>query len=163
MLSPTYNAVPSPEALALPIGKYHPSNYKPVTPSVTSSAPLSPTQLEIPSSGKSNKRPAYERRTSDVKRKLQQYQRDMIAQARHAGLRGAPEDMANAKPSSPKLQPLGSPGPITPLELEESGGYMAAGMHGTDREREMEFERMIDQERNMKGGGSGSGSPVLSV
>jgi hypothetical protein len=144
------------------MGKYHPSKYKPVA-GVATSAPLPPTELEIPS-GKGNKRPAYERRTSDVKRKLQQYQRDMIAQARLAGLRGTSEDMASAKPSSPKLQPLGSPGPITPLELEESGGYMVAGMSGTDRERQMEFERMIEQERNMKAGsGSGSNSPVLRV
>jgi len=144
------------------MGKYHPSNYKLVAPAIStglSPIPVStqPTELEIPSPDKSNKRSAYERRTNDVKLKLQQYQRDMIAQARLAGLPGGSQDQAgSAKPSSPKLQPLGSPGPITPLELEESSGYMAAGMRESDRER-------IDQERGMKGSGSGSGSPVLSV
>jgi hypothetical protein len=92
-----------------------------------------------------------------VKLKLQQYQREMIAQARLAELPSGAQDQAGgAKPTSPKLQPLGSPGPITPLELEESSGYMAAGMREANRER-------LDQERSMKSRGSGSGSPVLSV
>lgn len=36
-----------------------------------------------------------------------------------------------AKPVSPRLLPLGSPGPVTPMELEESAGYLAAGAEGT--------------------------------
>lgn len=123
---------------------------------------MPPNELQIPASGKTNKRPAYERRTSDVKRKLQQYQRDMIAEARLAGLPSNQEQACIMKPTSPKLRPRGSPGPITPLELEESAGYMVAGMGEGDRERQREIvERMIEQERNMKG--SGSGSPVLRV
>lgn len=162
ILSTTHSNIPSPDVLAIPMGKYHPSNYKPVSPSVVAgpnpvASPTPPAQLEIPSLGK-KKRPAHQRHTSDVKRKLQQYQRDMIAQAKLAGLADPSERRGNAKPSSPKLQPLGSQGPITPLELEESTEYMAAGTRGTDREREA-VVRMIDQERN----GSGSGSPVLSV
>ena len=31
------------------------------------------------------------------------------------------------KPDSPRLAPLGSPGPVTPLELEEEDNYIAAG------------------------------------
>jgi hypothetical protein len=99
-----------------------------------------------------------------MKRKLQQYQRDMIVQARLAALPSTHEQTQSAKPSSPKLQPLGSPGPITPLELEESSGYMVAGMRGADRERQRELVgKMIDQERGMNGGESGSRSPVLKV
>lgn len=124
---------------------------------------MPPSHLKIPSPGKTNKRPAYERRTSDVKRKLQQYQRDMISEARLAGL-PSNQEAGTAKPSSPRLLPCGSPGPITPLELEESSGYMVAGMGEADRDRQREIvERMIEQERSMTGGGSGSGSPVLRV
>jgi hypothetical protein len=119
LVLPTPSNIFSPEALAIPMGKYHPSNYKPVSPAISTSlslvpASIQPTQLENPSPDK-NKRTAYERRANDVKLKLQQYQRDMVAQARLAGLRGGTQD--HAKPSSPKLQPLGNPVPITPLEL----------------------------------------------
>ncbi len=71
----------------------------------------------------------------------------MIAQARLAsdpgvlGLKGAPE------PVSPRLLPAGSPGPITPFELEESAGYIVVGTRtsesltgsGLEREREPEM------------------------
>lgn len=103
-----------------------------------------------------------------MKRKLQQYQRDMVAQARLASMpTSQPQPQPeSAKPSSPKLQPqpLSSPGPITPLELEESSGYLVAGMREADRERQREaVGKMIDQERGMKGTGNGSASPVLSI
>lgn len=32
------------------------------------------------------------------------------------------------KPTSPRLLPLGSPGPVTPLELEGADGYLTAGV-----------------------------------
>ena len=31
------------------------------------------------------------------------------------------------KPLSPRLAPLGSPGPVTPMSLESSDGYLALG------------------------------------
>lgn len=31
------------------------------------------------------------------------------------------------RPTSPRLAPLGSPGPVTPLELERDEGYLVAG------------------------------------
>ncbi len=34
---------------------------------------------------------------------------------------------STGKPTSPRLQPLGSPGPVTPLELEGDEGYLVAG------------------------------------
>lgn len=119
----------------MPLGKYHPSNYNSPasssanTPGVTSVPPPFPsTHLKIPQ--QSNKRAApprsvHERRGSDVKRKIQQYQRDMIAQARLKSSDSIP--LALKEPNSPKLTPLGSPGPITPFELEESDGYLVAG------------------------------------
>lgn len=47
----------------------------------------------------------------------------MVEQAASAGRM----QYAGAKPISPRLIPLGSPGPVTPMELEESAGYLGAG------------------------------------
>lgn len=90
---------------------------------------------------------------------LQQYQRDMITQARLAAnevlsgvstpsqdpaavsaLNGAPLNTLQQlggssaqKPMAPKLLPLGSPGPVTPMDLEEGegGGYLERGNLGS--------------------------------
>jgi hypothetical protein len=37
-----------------------------------------------------------------------------------------------SKPSAPRLDPLGSPGPVTPLALEEAESYLAAGSASKD-------------------------------
>jgi hypothetical protein len=148
----------------MPMGKYHPSNYKHVSPAISpapTSVPGPPTNFEIPVGKRRSKQPTHERRTSDVKRKLQQYQRDMIAQARlaqsHSGnaTRGAP------KPVSPRIMPLGSPGPVTPFELEESAGFLVAGARsGGGSERDI-VDRMVREEERRIGRREGSGSPVL--
>lgn len=39
-------------------------------------------------------------------------------------------------PSAPRLDPLRSPGPVTPLALEESGGYFGAGAKSSDVSRD---------------------------
>lgn len=60
-------------------------------------------------------------------------------------------------PSSPLLVPTGSPGPITPFELEESEGYLVAGNRRRPslidqelvRQRESEVvDRLIENEGN---------------
>lgn len=40
----------------------------------------------------------------------------------------------HTKPTSPRLAPLGSPGPVTPLELAEDGadGYLTTGIRSKD-------------------------------
>lgn len=145
----------TPEALMMPMGKYHPSNFKsassssmttPTTTAPTSMpAPFPSNNLTIPKSiGKRNAsgRPGHERKNSDVKRKIQQYQRDMIVQAQLAGASVSGVMKAVVKnPVSPKLLPLGSPGPITPFELEESAGYLVAGSRGSRQEVEAEQAR----------------------
>lgn len=131
MLSPGF----PPEVLTMPLGKYHPSNYNSPANSTTSTPgvasvppPFSSTHLKIPQQSNKRSGPSrsvHERRGSDVKRKIQQYQKDMIAQARLKSSDSIP--LALKEPNSPKLMPLGSPGPITPFELEESDGYLVAG------------------------------------
>ncbi|KAF7899762.1 hypothetical protein EAF00_004098 [Botryotinia globosa] len=128
-----------PETLVIPKGKYYPSNYKP-SPTSPLPAPLTSIpssmlnggNLQLPPKSQRQKpsNPHHQRKSSDVKRKLQKYQKDMIAQARmvHASVVSTPGESApGSKPISPRLLPLGSPGPITPFELEESSGYLIAG------------------------------------
>jgi hypothetical protein len=140
LVHPTAPIVVDALGIDIPAGKYYPSNYKSPettrvsTPSSAAAVPLPPTNLTIPSTTSQKtkrQKSGHERDSSDVKRKLQQYQRDMIAQARlatsHAGGQGQGLHIQMPKPVSPKLLPAGSPGPITPFELEESGGYLTAG------------------------------------
>lgn len=64
-------------------------------------------------------------------------------------------------PERPKLAPLGSPGPVTPFELEESAGYLVAGMgsRGANQDQHELIARLIEQERSRKAGRT---SPVRS-
>lgn len=153
----------------LPMGKYYPSNYEQrsnknqaaqQTPTSGSHASSIKSDSQVPTRNDQS-RPATIPE-SDVRRRLEQYKRDMIAQATLAaseimggsshgraaargGLRleGLPSmDMRfNApahKPLSPRLLPLGSPGPVTPMELESSsaGGYIDKGRGDHRRTRE---------------------------
>jgi hypothetical protein len=165
MLDNVYTPIPGPisppvpQSLLIPLGKYHPANYKsPVSDSISAptSAPrkasLPTTSLVIPPSSTkrgSRERPGHERKSSDVKRKLQQYQRDMIVQAQLAATASTGHRIERATPTNPRLIPAGSPGPITPFELEgESDGYIIAGnkaktgfLVGNGIEKEQEARR----------------------
>ncbi|KNA99992.1 hypothetical protein FOXG_18630 [Fusarium oxysporum f. sp. lycopersici 4287] len=137
----------------VPMGKYYPSNYEsrngaqsnlrpPLSGSVSSNVGSDSSAIPRASS-QSNPE-------SELRRKLQQYQRDMIAQASMAAnelisssaksgdkpglsLNDLPlRDSRFAtpgcqKPLSPRLLPMGSPGPVTPMDLEAigAGDYMS--------------------------------------
>lgn len=60
---------------------------------------------------------------SDAQKQLFVYHRESIAAAQRDHSPGR-----EAKPTSPRLVPLGSPGPVTPLALEQEGGYLMAGV-----------------------------------
>ncbi|KAK3311523.1 uncharacterized protein B0T15DRAFT_482526 [Chaetomium strumarium] len=150
--------------VVLPMGKYYPSNWekrhgkkshlqpsttaKPAAPVVTKSEP----QVPRPHDEHRHARPDL-----DVKRRLQQYQRDMVAQAAMAAsaVLAKSQSMAGSarassrgggtlptaqfaaaflkahKPLSPRLQPVGSPGvPITPMSLEDES-YLTLGSPAT--------------------------------
>lgn len=53
------------------------------------------------------------------------------------------------KPTSPRLDPLASPGAVTPFELEGSDGYLTAGVSPQDAT--MHVERLIREEANRRG------------
>ncbi|KAF4451768.1 hypothetical protein F53441_5302 [Fusarium austroafricanum] len=138
----------------LPMGKYYPSNYENrngshanLRPHLagTVSSNIGPDSQAIPRSN-SQSNPE-----TELRRKLQQYQRDMIAQASMAASEilsssAKSGDKSNGlsldslplrdsrfatpgshKPLSPRLLPMGSPGPVTPMDLESIGGsdYMS--------------------------------------
>ena len=54
-----------------------------------------------------------------------------------------------AKPSSPRLCPTGSPGPVTPLELEDADGYIAAGV--TTNDAASHVDKLILEEARRRG------------
>lgn len=152
----------------LPTGKYYPSNYEKRNAESSSPNLRPPTTMPAPSSFKSESSvPKYKNTASssqfdsEAKRRLQQYQRDMIAQATMAAnevlgssakkngsslassLRNIPQLGGHnfQKPLTPNLLPLGSPGPVTPMDLEGGdAGYMTRGrpVSGPDAERESE-------------------------
>ena len=170
-MSPKVNAdtvVPS-----VPLGKYHPSQYKNKsnnTPSLNSSSSSSNSSSKArvnlhgqeTSSVKANRSETpggsslggqgHARNSSDVRRKLQQYQRDMVEQTAQAGR----IVMDHPNPTSPRLEPLGSPGPVTPMALEESGGYLAAGFKGMRPAASSVKSPLGSPGREFRDGGRGS-------
>ncbi|KAK0633764.1 hypothetical protein B0T14DRAFT_81821 [Immersiella caudata] len=152
------------DSAALPLGKYYPSNYERRPVGGSHSHLHSPTRAGVGLAAKSEPQvplyrhdsaTAHSRTNSEVKRRLVQYQRDMVAQAAMAASALLANNEASAssgttptstlpggvtlpsnvqlgrtivkthKPISPRLEPLGSPGPVTPMSLEVgSEGYM---------------------------------------
>jgi len=66
---------------------------------------------------------------SDAQKQLFLYQREIVA--------GRTAAATKDKPTSPKLAPLCSPGPVTPLELEDEAAdnYLDAGARKAHRDR----------------------------
>lgn len=171
----------------LPMGKYYPSNYhkrkeekrsrqqpqslrpptsSPVSPTGSKSETQVPTTRDVPAMG-------HARNESEAKRRLQQYQRDMIAQATLAlnggnmsaatlsSLRTIGFTSMSNNPSKPKLAPLGSPGPVTPMDLEGAqDGYL--GARGPTDAHVEEIARAIraDEERKRR---EGTTSPAVEL
>ena len=71
------------------------------------------------------------------------YQQQLMANAARQQAR------SNTKPSSPKLAPLDSPGPVTPMDLEGADGYLTAGM--TSNDAAAHVERLIREEAVRRG------------
>lgn len=139
------------ETAALPMGKYYPTNYENSMSAKQRQRPMPPksnlaTSIKSePQVPKYRSEPSHTRTGSEVRRRLLQYQRDMIAQATVAatavleksGSAVDPNALAAGsalkkiglggtmlkthKPLSPRLAPLGSPGPVTPMNLEAPG------------------------------------------
>ena len=153
---PKTRAPPKLRLKSLP--RFHPANYE----SSSSSADTTPR----------NSRPgtaqSHLRQFSDAQAKLHQYQRDLVVNAtRAASLALSPK--TTAEPTSPRLNPIGSPGPITPLALESGDDYLSSsGSLGSpltqvDRGREL-VQRLVEKEneRRRYSRRSESHSPAVS-
>jgi hypothetical protein len=148
----SYNPIGAHNDVGLPLGKYYPSNWerqhgktrelRPPAPKATAAVMKSESHVPMYHGDHAHARPG-----SEAKRRLQQYQRDMVAQASmaarailasttsstvtspHSGAsptngQFAANFLKTHKPPSPRLLPLGSPGPVTPMSLE-GDNYMA--------------------------------------
>lgn len=94
----------------------------------TSQQTTSSTSEEMPKKGlqTSASKHSHSRQYSEAQMSLHNFQRELIASASRSSL--TVSTTVHYKPLSPKLLPLGSPGPVTPLMLEEEGaGYLVAG------------------------------------
>ncbi|KAH9905333.1 hypothetical protein F4778DRAFT_779674 [Xylariomycetidae sp. FL2044] len=170
----------------LPMGKYYPTNYEQRKDEKRKMQSIRPLQAESSNSAGSGSRSdtqvptvrdpstiGHSRNESEARRRLQQYQRDMIAQATLA-LNGGNVNQAAlnslktmgftsmAKPSKPKLEPLGSPGPVTPMELggSDADGYL--GARGAADAQTQEIARAIRAEEEMKRR-EGTSSPAIEL
>lgn len=68
----------------------------------------------------------YQRQYSDAQKQAYLYQQQLLVSTSRQA-RGP-----MAKPTSPRLIPMASPGAVTPLELEKSEGYLTAGVNASD-------------------------------
>jgi hypothetical protein len=71
------------------------------------------------------------------------YQQQLVANAARQARGPA------ANPSSPRLNPLDSPGPVTPMELEGAGGYLTAGVPANDAAAHV--DKLIREEARRRG------------
>ena len=73
--------------------------------------------------------------------KLQLHQKEIITQATRAA--GIPQHLLSTGPMSPRLIPLGSPGPVTPLMLSEdvssAAGFFAQHKAGMDHHQHQQL------------------------
>lgn len=183
----------------MPVGKYYPSNFEAAksAQAQASRTPRSSMLWPAPSSGSAPAKsesavPQFNRTDSsrsrtdcDAKRRLQQYQRDMVAQATQAARQLTSGQAASAslaakhgvpvqrfqtgshKPVSPRLQPLGSPGPVTPMELEGQGGdgYLTRGraVPSPDAGRESHAVARAMKAEDERKRREGRGSPAVEA
>ncbi|KAF1965961.1 hypothetical protein BU23DRAFT_487853 [Bimuria novae-zelandiae CBS 107.79] len=126
-------------SLRLPsLPRFHPANYASSQGSNAAGTPTTnPNSPQPPLSPR-----AHQRQYSEVQRQMYTYQQQLMANA-------ARQARASTKPTSPKLTPLDSPGPVTPMELEGADGYLTAGMKTNDAAAHV--EKLIREEASRRG------------
>ncbi|KAI4127750.1 MAG: hypothetical protein LQ338_003061 [Usnochroma carphineum] len=125
-----------PGPLAIPsLPPFHPANYESRNSSPRSSRPTSSS---------------HGRQLSDAQKKILKNQRELVINATRTAAAKSPLP----RPTSPRLNPLGSPGPVTPLMLEGQSDYFLAGPGTTsssarkDTEGREILERLIAAEKD---------------
>lgn len=113
--------------------RFHPANFPSQNSSTTNTPATGPNSPQPPLSPRT-----HQKQYSDAQRQMFTYYT-----GRHSP-RGS-----ITKPTSPRLIPMGSPGPVTPLELEDGGGYLTAGSHATDAASHV--DQLIREEARRRG------------
>ncbi|OJJ33764.1 hypothetical protein ASPWEDRAFT_114055, partial [Aspergillus wentii DTO 134E9] len=113
----TTKSVPSFHLGSLP--RYHPAVYQQQSSSqgFTAQQPPSPRQT---------RQHTYRTSSSSRENSMWQY-RELVESVTRT-----PTGSLGQSPSAPRLDPLRSPGPVTPLTLEEASGYLAGGANNSD-------------------------------
>ncbi|KAK8189044.1 hypothetical protein IWZ00DRAFT_308033 [Phyllosticta capitalensis] len=142
--------------LKLPnLPRFHPANF-PSQSSSQASTPYSSSASPPPPPSPRTQQKQY----SEAQRQLYHYQRDLVASA------VARNPLPGHRPVSPRLNPLGSPGPVTPLELEsQDGDYLLAGAStpsDSDAACNELVEKLIQEEAKRSGSLSPSSNSVGS-
>ena len=74
------------------------------------------------------------------------YQQQLLANANRQARNAA------TKPTSPRLNPLDSPGPVTPMELEGADGYLTAGLRASHvSDANSHVDQLIREEAHRRG------------
>lgn len=118
--------------------RFHPANFANYVHSTTSSNSSSTTtspesDLNSPQEPVSPRSARSTAQLSEAQRQLYLYHRELFNLNRSGSGASSPSGsgFTNSRPVSPNLQPLASPGAVTPLELEQSGqadNYLVAGI-----------------------------------
>ncbi|KAH7380339.1 hypothetical protein DE146DRAFT_637360 [Phaeosphaeria sp. MPI-PUGE-AT-0046c] len=142
----------SPGHLRLPsLPRFHPANFASSQHSSQVVTPVTgPNSPNTPSSPQTTRN-----RQHEVQRQMYAYQQQLLSNTNRQ-IR-APN---SAKPTSPRLEPLASPGAVTPLELGGADGYLTAGVHPADAAHHV--EQLICNEAKRRGEYS-SGRPTSVV
>jgi hypothetical protein len=135
--------------LRLPgLPRYHPANFPSASSSMVSTPASGINSPQGPMSPRSQ-----QRQYSEAQRQLMNYQRESFTHKRTTSL--------TQKPTSPRLMPLaGSPGPVTPLELE-ADNYLTAGSGATSNVSQSEYvDHLIREEAARRADSSPRSTPV---
>jgi hypothetical protein len=125
-------------SLRLPsLPRFHPANFPSQNSSYASTPMSGPNSPQPPMSPR-----AHQRQYVEAQRQMLNYHRELLAS-------GSRSHRSTPKPSSPRLCPTGSPGPVTPLELEDAGGYLAAGV--TSNDAASRVDKLILEEAKRRG------------
>ncbi|KAF1962266.1 hypothetical protein CC80DRAFT_512524 [Byssothecium circinans] len=119
-------------------GRFHPANFTSPNSSTAPTPGTGPNSPQPPLSPR-----AHQKQYTDVQRQMYTYQQQIMANAARQA-RGP-----IAKPTSPRLSPLESPGPVTPMELEGADGYLTAHMKSNDAASHV--DKLIREEARRRG------------
>ncbi|KAF2686990.1 hypothetical protein K458DRAFT_297167 [Lentithecium fluviatile CBS 122367] len=119
--------------------RFHPANFASSQGSSAAGTPATgPNSPQPPLSPRT-----HQKQYSEVQRQMYLYQQQLVANA----ARQARGPVAN--PSSPRLNPLDSPGPVTPMDLEGADGYLTAGV--TTNDAVSHVDKLIREEARRRG------------